>query len=414
MRGRRVRGVILFAIWLVVYVVGLAAGLKVISFMPGEWKKDNLEYYAKQRMIEYSSNGRVSNWSNACIATIIYDENGNFKDFFRMDGKPFQLNFLDESTPDVSKVLKGEKTLRLVPLVGNYSKLRYTSLIYVGIPMVDKETGRITGAFFWIKDCPDMLETMIGYVLVFTAMSILIVIIFALSLRRERKIMQIPKKYVDNITHELKSPIAAIKGLTEALSDGMAKDEDETLVYYGMILKEANRQEKMIKDVLELSRLQNVPDAITKEKVAGETIFKQMSETLFLRCDLSGIEFMVTDAVKELPELYTNEAAVQQVVNILVNNSIKFVEEGGHITIDARVQGKKAYITVADEGKGISEQDIPHIFDRFYKANRSDNEKGSGLGLAIARETMLSMKEKIWVESKEGDGAKFIFTLTVA
>lgn len=397
------------AILVLLYFLGLVGGLYAICYMPGRWKRADLEYYANQQMIEYTDKGRVSSWRNGGMAVVIYDTNSKFRDFFRMNGDQFSINFVDQSEEALPEVLAGKSTLQLFPFVKNYSKLGYTSFLYIGLPIIID--GEITGAFFWVKELPDLAETMIGYVVVFTVLFATIVGFLVYNLHMQRRYEDAQKKYIDNITHEMKSPVASIKALTEALTDGMGKSENERNIYYGMIIGEANRQERMILDALTLAKLQTRRARPPRHSISAESFFKPVCEKQDTLCELAGVSFLVADSIRDLPTLYSDANMLRKVVEILLGNARKFVQEGGTVSLSATVQRKRVTICVADDGVGIPKSDLPYVFERFYKGSQSCNETGSGLGLAIAKETLAALGEKIWLRSEENKGTAVYFTV---
>jgi signal transduction histidine kinase len=296
--------------------------------------------------------------------------------------------------------------------VKKYSNLGYTSVLYVGLPMV--VDGEVTGAFFWVKELPDLVETMIGYLCTFTLFFALLAGFLLSSLRVHQRYEQARRRYIDNITHEMKSPIASIRALTEALTDGMGKDESERNVYYGMIIGEANRQERMILDALTLSKLQTRRSRPHRSSIPAEHIFESVCEKHAALCEWTGVVLHVDDSIRRLPHLYSNADLLQQVLDILLGNARKFVPEGGTVSLSATVQRSRVTICVADNGVGIPEEEQPYVFERFYKGSKSCNDTGSGLGLAIAKETLATLKEKIWLQSREGQGTQIYFTIARA
>lgn len=397
---------------ILIYVLGLCSGLYAISYMPGGWKRTDLEYYAKQQIIEYTDKGRVSNWRNGGMAVVIYDANSKFRDFFRMNGDQFSINFVDQTEEALPEVLSGKGTLQLFPFVKNYSKLGYTSFLYVGLPIITDE--EITGAFFWVKELPDLVETMIGYLVVFTLFFAIIVVFLLHSLRVQKRYENARRRYIDNITHEMKSPIASIRALAEALTDGMGKSESDRNIYYGMIIGEANRQQRMILDALTLAKLQTRRFRPPRQPISAEDVFLPVCQKHATLCEMAGVSFWVADSIRELPMLYSNADMLQQVVETLLGNARKFVQEGGTISLSAAVQRRRVTICVADDGVGISPRDLPYVFERFYKGSQSCNATGSGLGLAIAKETLAALKEKIWIRSEENEGTSVYFTIARA
>ena len=406
------RASVLAVILILIFFLGLFGGLYTISYLPGDWKRSDLEYYAGQRIAEYTSTGRVSNWSNGGSAAVIYDANGKFQDFFRMNGAPFSINFVDQSEDAVLEVLSGKKTMRLFSFIKNYSTLGYTSFLYVGLPIT--ENGEITGAFFWVKELPVLVETMIGYVCVFTLLFSVTVGFLLNNLHAQRRYENARRTYIDNITHEMKSPIASIKALAEALTDGMGKSDNERNIYYGLIIGEANHQEQMILDVLTLAKLQTSRFGPPRQSISAECVFPPVCEKYATLCECAEVSFCVDDRIHSLPELYGNADMLMQVLDTLLGNARKFVQEGGTISLSAEVRRHRVTICVADDGIGIPRSDLPYVFERFYKGGQTCNKAGSGLGLSIAKEALTAMNEKIWIRSEERKGTSVYFTIARA
>ncbi|MCD7928097.1 MAG: HAMP domain-containing histidine kinase, partial [Oscillospiraceae bacterium] len=236
-------------------------------------------------------------------------------------------------------------------------------------------------------------------------------LVYILCLQKRNELIH--RSYIDNITHEMKSPIASIRALAEALTDGMGKDNNERNVYYGMMIGEANRQEKMILEALTLAKLQTRRSRPPRQRMNPDAVFRPVCDKYATLCDLVDITFE-EKGIQELPELYSNQAMLQQVLETLLSNARKFVQEGGTISLSATVQRKRVIICVADDGVGIAPEDLPHVFERFYKGSQSGNGAGSGLGLAIAKEAMKAMGEKIWIRSEENHGTQVYFTIARA
>ena len=395
----------------VIYVFGLVGGMYALCYMASGWKLGDLQYCAGQRIVEFQDKGRVSNWSNGGMAVVIYDSEGEFQNFFRMNGDPFSINFVDQSEEMVPEVLGGGNTMQLFPFVKDYSKLGYTSFLYIGLPMVDG--GEIDGAFFWIKELPDLAETLIAYIIIFTVFMGIITMLMLAYLRAQRRYEIMRSKYIDNITHELKSPIASIRALAEALTDRAGKTENERNAYYGMIIGEANRQEKMILDVLTLAKLQSAPLKPQRQHIHAASLFKPLCEKHAALCELVGVNFNGPEDMDDFPVLYSDAAAIHQVLDLLLGNARKFTPEGGTISLSVTTQRSRVVVCVSDDGVGIPAEEQPYVFERFYKGSQRNNDVGSGLGLAIAKETLDSLKEKIWLRSAEGKGTSFFFTISM-
>lgn len=220
------------------------------------------------------------------------------------------------------------------------------------------------------------------------------------------------RDYVSNVSHELKTPIASIKALTQTLSDGLAEDQETRSRYYGIILGESNRLERAVVNLLELNRLQARIERMEREPVDAQELIASVCEKFSVRCDDMGIRFIdSTEGIGDVT-LYTNARRINELLEILLDNAVKFVStDGGEIRFEARRSMHKVSFCVRDNGIGISADKLPHIFDRFYKVN--DHHGGSGLGLSIAQEICKQLDEDIWVKSKEGEGTAFFFTVSI-
>ncbi len=278
-----------------------------------------------------------------------------------------------------------------------------------GLPIV--EQGSVIGAIFMAKKTIAVTESLIGYVAYFTLLYWLSAFFIVSNIRKKKKLNQLQQTYIANVTHALKTPVASIKALSETLCDEVEPDPDQKKVYYGMILREANRQNHMIRDILELSKLQSSGMDFTKTALRATDIFQPVLEKYATLCDCMDITLHISDSLSFLPPLSTNETCIKQILEILLDNAIKFVPEGGSIWFEVSHTHKQATFCVRDNGIGITKDALPHVFERFYKYSHDFNESGSGLGLAIAREITAGLKERIWVESEVGSGSSFFFTV---
>lgn len=397
------------ALLLLIYLFVLAGGVYALCYSAGGWKRDDMESYTRQRVIEYLNTGQINNWNNGGMAVIVYDEAGEFQDFFRSNGDPFVSEFARQSQSSLPQVLGGGTTMELYPFVRNYSKLGYTSYIYIGVPMV--ADGEQCGAFFWIKELTDLSETLIAYGITITVFFVTAAVLLIIYLRLRSRYEMMQNKYIDNITHEMKAPIASIRALTEALTDKTGKSDSERNIYYGMIIGEANRQEKMILDVLALAKLKNAPKKPDRQYITAAELFGPVCEKHASICELVGVEFHAPEELQKLPALSTDPNIIRQVLEIVLSNARKFVREDGRIDLTVTVRRRQIVVCVADNGVGIPEADLPYVFERFYKGSQRCNDTGSGLGLAIAKESLATLKERIWAESRENAGTSIYFTV---
>ena len=394
-----------------IYVAGVILGIFVVSYLVSGAKREKLTGMTLNLAAQYQLSGEADPSTMSGRAVLVYSAQGELVEKFESGGYPVHFDFAAEGYKNVNDALAGKRPMNLVFFAPNDTTLGYTSLLYIGVPLTEGE--EITGAFFWVMELRDLLETLLAVLCTFTGVFALMALFTLQHLRTQRRYEQLRRDYVDNITHELKTPIASIKALAEALSDGMEKSPADRNVYYGMILKEANRQERMVCDALELSKLQSYRVQLKKEALQAEQVFSPVLEKYFSLCDLMGITLTVDPSVAALPALYTNEKYIHTVLDALLGNAVKFVPEEGEIRVSAHISRRRAVITVADNGVGISKEELPHVFERFYKGHRSDNEGGSGLGLAIAKEITDNMKETIRIHSEENAGTRVSFTVSL-
>ena len=218
------------------------------------------------------------------------------------------------------------------------------------------------------------------------------------------------REYVSNVSHELRTPLTAVRALVEPLKEGMVTKEEDRQRYYDIILREVMRLSRLINDQLELSRLQSGGIAIQKQRMTLNDLVFDVCDRYQTIAEENGLDLRIDTDLTDCPQVFSNPDRVEQMLIILLDNAIKYTEEGSigvHVTWDEEM----VYITVHDSGIGIAEEDIPYVFDRFYKVDKAHTGKGSGLGLSIAKELLKKMGEAIWVESIKGEGSAFTFTV---
>lgn len=218
------------------------------------------------------------------------------------------------------------------------------------------------------------------------------------------------RDYVANVSHELRTPLTAVRGLLEPLSDGMIQDEETKQRYYRIMLREVIRLSRLITDMLELSRLQSGTEHMELHAVDLEELLQDTRQNYLNEAAQRGIRLNLE--AKGVPFAMTDEDRVEQLLVILLDNAMHYTPEGGSITISAsETTGDRILVTVSDTGCGISGEDLPQIFERFYKTDKSRREGGTGLGLSIAKQIVDRLGENIFVESEVGVGTSFHFTL---
>lgn len=227
------------------------------------------------------------------------------------------------------------------------------------------------------------------------------------------RLEQTRRDYVANVSHELRTPLTAMRALIEPLRDGLVKTEEQRQQIYDVVLRETMRLSRLVNDMLELSRLQSGTASLSRSIFAPLPLFNLIHETYSAYAEDYQQTF-VYDVPKDLPSVWGNPDRTQQVLIVLLDNAFKYTPEGGVVTLSACAEGDVVRVRVRDTGVGIPAADLPHVFDRFYKVDKSHHSKGTGLGLAIAYEIMKHLGEEMSVTSEPGQGSCFTFTLHIA
>lgn len=227
------------------------------------------------------------------------------------------------------------------------------------------------------------------------------------------RLEQTRRDYVANVSHELRTPLTAMRALIEPLRDGLVKTEEQRQQIYDVVLRETMRLSRLVNDMLELSRLQSGTASLSRSVFAPLPLFNLIHETYSAYAEDYQQTF-VYDVPEDLPSVWGNPDRTQQVLIVLLDNAFKYTPEGGVVTLSACAEGNVVRVRVRDTGVGIPAADLPHVFDRFYKVDKSHHSKGTGLGLAIAYEIMKHLGEEMSVTSEPGQGSCFTFTLHIA
>ncbi len=224
----------------------------------------------------------------------------------------------------------------------------------------------------------------------------------------ERKnIEQMRLDFFANVSHELRTPVTVIRGYTESLVDGIVTDDTRRQQYYVRMLSECKNMERLVGDLLLLSKMQNPNFVIEKEPITLQQVFKDLKRTALAIAEEKQIEIIV-EQPEEPCVIMGDYGRLRQMFLVIIDNAIKFSEENSKVYITLECD-KYVMVSIRDEGIGISEEELPNIFDKFYKSKLRQNAKGSGLGLAIAREICMKHDGLIKVESEVGKGTNFLF-----
>lgn len=228
-----------------------------------------------------------------------------------------------------------------------------------------------------------------------------------------RRLETIRRDFVSNVSHELRTPLTSIKALTESLRSGALEEPETAKRFLGHIETEVDALSELVAELLELARMESQQVPLQKAPSDPCEILTRGAERLRLQADRAGVTLRV-DCEASLPLILADPPRLEQVVVNLVHNAVKFTPRGGSIQASvSRGQGAVEF-SITDTGQGIERDELERIFERFYKTDPARNKSGTGLGLAIAKHMVEAHGGRIGVESKEGRGSRFFFTLPVA
>jgi len=230
------------------------------------------------------------------------------------------------------------------------------------------------------------------------------------DITRFREAEEIKTTFISVISHELKTPVALIKGYVGTLRrDDAVWDRSVVQDSLAVIEEEADRLTELIENLLDASRLQAGALKINLADVALENLVRRTVEHFQTQTNK---HTFVVDLPKDFPVILGDEERLEQVFNNLLSNAIKYSPEGGEIRISGQMRPEQVIVCVSDQGPGVAPEDIPHIFDRFYRSQQATrNTKGAGLGLFLARAVIEAHGGRMWVDPKPGVGARICFSL---
>jgi two-component system sensor histidine kinase BaeS len=221
------------------------------------------------------------------------------------------------------------------------------------------------------------------------------------------------RQLIGDVAHELRTPLTTIRGSVEGLIDGVLPPEIET---YEQIYREVERLGRLVEDLQELSRVEAGAYELNRSPVAVDSLVKAVVERLSRQYSDKEV-ILETRLPDGLPPVMADEHRIGQVLTNLVGNALQYTLKGGEVTISAKEDDGFVRFSVSDTGIGIDAEHIEHVFDRFYRVDKSRSRAagGSGIGLTIARYLVQAHGGRIWAESAgDGQGSTFAFTLPVA
>ena len=228
------------------------------------------------------------------------------------------------------------------------------------------------------------------------------------------KLERIRKDFVINVSHELRTPLASIQGYTETLIDGAIADPNYNMRFLGIIRHNAERLARLTEDLLTLSRVEQRRQKFEFDIHFVNALIHDAFEMMRPIAEKNQIQ-LVEERAPEDAVVCCDSEAVSQILSNLMENAIKYTPEGGQISVGAQAQGQMVEFFVRDTGVGIPEEDLPRLFERFYRVDKARSRElgGTGLGLSIVKHLVAAHNGATRVESRVHEGSTFAFTLPV-
>ena len=222
------------------------------------------------------------------------------------------------------------------------------------------------------------------------------------------------KELISNISHDLKTPITAVKGYVEGIMDGVADTPEKMDRYVRTIYNKTNEMDHLINELTFYSKIDTNRIPYTFSKLNVEDYFSDCAEELGLEMETRGIELVYANYVEKGVQVIADGEQIRRVIHNIVSNAIKYMEKPrGIIQLRVKDVGDFIQVEIEDNGKGIAAKDLPYIFDRFYRTDVSRNSPkgGSGIGLSIVKKIMEDHGGKVWATSRLGIGTIMYFVL---
>ncbi len=226
-------------------------------------------------------------------------------------------------------------------------------------------------------------------------------------LEEQKRLEMLRRNLVANVSHELKAPLSSVRGFSELMLDGYIEEADKEK-YLQMILDNSVHLSRLVDDLLTLSHLESGQLSLEKKEISVEALVRWSFESVAPRGEAQGVNLNL-DVESSLPALQGDRHRLHEVLVNLLENAVQYTAEGGEVSLKVSCRNSQVIMEVKDTGRGIPADELPLIFERFYKVDKSRrrNGQGSGLGLAIARQLVELHGGSIEVESKEGEGSVF-------
>jgi two-component system phosphate regulon sensor histidine kinase PhoR len=318
---------------------------------------------------------------------ILTDHNGNVLLANRAAAGVFGFNDDQVNRRSAAELLRDHEAVNLIRsclLTGREQSARFESLLrrrYLNAMALPISYGNSTGALLVLQDLTEIIELQ--------------------SMRKE---------LIANISHDFLTPLAGIRAVTETLQDGALSDPSAAHGFLDRIMVETGRLTQMVTELGELAHIEGGQPQLRMERMDLNRLTTETVEEMQPLAHKHQIILTAAPA-EALPAVSGDAERLRHVLLNLLHNAVKFTPAGGKIQVSTSRQDGQVVVTVADTGAGIDPAALPHVFERFYKADHSRSKGGSGLGLAIVKHTVQAHGGRVWVESTPGEGATFSFSL---
>ena len=232
------------------------------------------------------------------------------------------------------------------------------------------------------------------------------------SFARQKELEQARRDLLVAVSHDLRTPLTSIRAMIEALADGVVTEPPMVQRYYGTVQSQIENLSGLINDLFELSQLETGQIQLAVETVNMNDLLSDVLESMQAQAGAKGVSLKGIFS-EDAPLIKAELAKIQRVIYNLVQNAIRHTPASGSISLATQVIPEGVQVEVADTGEGIAPEDLPHIFDQFFRGEKSRSREtgGAGLGLAIAKGIIEAHHGQIWVESQVGKGTRFRFVL---
>lgn len=231
---------------------------------------------------------------------------------------------------------------------------------------------------------------------------------------KERRLEKMRKDFVANVSHELRTPLCLMQGYGEALLDGLDEDRQQRTEMVGIMVDETKRMQRLVNELLDLAKMEAGGVSLVKESVNVDYLLNKIVKKFEGVSKDAGVSIQCTVS-PDLPPFRADFDRLEQILTNLVDNACRHTTRGGNIVLAGLISGNQLILRVSDTGQGISAEDLEHIWDRFYKADkaRTRNQGGTGLGLSIVKALVEAHGGSIEAQSIVGEGTTFIMAFPI-